>query len=72
MAGGGGVTGGGEKEEEIEADKGEEKTGKKMVSFQLRILISSSLRNEIHIYLYGMEGGHVIFNGANYWPLIRH
>jgi hypothetical protein len=30
---------------------GEEKTGKKMVSFQLCILISFSSRNGIHIYL---------------------
>jgi len=51
VAGGGGVAGGGEKKEEIEADRGEEKTGKKMVSFQLCILISFSSKNKIHIYL---------------------
>jgi len=43
--------GGGEKKEEIKVDRGEEKTGKKMVSFQLCILISFSSRNGIHIYL---------------------
>ena len=51
VAGGGGVAGGGEKKEEIEADRGEEKTGKKMVSFQLCILISFSSKNKIHVYL---------------------
>jgi hypothetical protein len=51
VARGGRVTGGGEKKEEIKVDRGEEKTGKKMVSFQLCILISSSSRNGIHIYL---------------------
>jgi hypothetical protein len=40
-----------------------------MVSFQLCILISFSSKNKIHI---GDGRGHVIFNGVNYWPLIRH
>jgi len=51
VARGGRVAGGGEKKEEIKVDRGEEKTGKKMVSFQLCILISFSSRNGIHIYL---------------------
>jgi hypothetical protein len=51
VAGGGGITGGGEKEGESMADGGEETNLEKMVSCQLCTLISSCSDHEIEIYL---------------------
>jgi hypothetical protein len=67
---GGGVTEDGEKKGESMASRREEKIWRKMFFCQLCTLIFSHSGYKIHLYLYGMKEGNLVFVGKKFRPLI--